>query len=48
MMYEAIPRCEYHHATNLERAQLVGFWKKDLQLTLLIEQQESRAQANWS
>ena len=35
-----------HHAINLEGAQLVSVWQKDLQLRLLIERHETRAQAD--
>ena len=37
-----------HHAINLEGAQLVGVWQKDLQLSLLIEWHETRAQGDQS
>ena len=37
-----------HHAINLESAQLVGVRQKDLQLRLLIERHETRAQADQS
>ena len=36
-----------HHAMNLEGAQLVGVWQKHLQLSLLMERPETRAQGDW-
>ena len=37
-----------HHAINLEGAQLVGVRQKDLQLKLLVQRHETRAQADRS